>query len=167
MFHFDYDPKHEPTVADYLPKLKNRLEKQARMRVLEIDLFQLVYEFVDSKGYLEKAYHTELDKGSDSLFRALKSLVRPAKLVTAVKERLAEGGDMVWITGVGAAWPLVRSHAVLNNLHGVLEGIPLVMYLPSEYTGQELRLLGEFTDDNYYHAFPLLPRTHTWGVGPA
>jgi hypothetical protein len=50
----------------------------------------------------------------------------------------------------------VRSHNVLNNLHQVLDSVPVVMFYPGRYSGQNLQLFGTIKDDNYYRAFPLV-----------
>ena len=34
--------------------------------------------------------------------------------------------------------------------------VPVVMFYPGEYDGQELVLFGEIKDDNYYRAFKLV-----------
>ena len=64
--------------------------------------------------------------------------------------------SVVFITGIGKCYPLLRSHTVLNNLHQVIDSVPVVMFYPGEYDGQELVLFGEIKDDNYYRAFKLV-----------
>jgi hypothetical protein len=63
---------------------------------------------------------------------------------------------VVFITGVGKCYPIVRSHNVLNNLHQVLDSAPVIMFYPGEYTGHGLKLFGTLKDDNYYRAFQLI-----------
>ena len=89
---------------------------------------------------------------------ALRSLIRPDTLAKGIAAKLSEPHDLVLLTGVGAAFPLVRSHTVLNNLHAVVDRVPLVMFFPGSYSGHDLRLFGLLKDDNYYRAFPLVPR---------
>ena len=48
------------------------------------------------------------------------------------------------------------SHTVLNNLHQVIDNVPVVLFYPGNYDGQELVLFGEIKDDNYYRAFKLV-----------
>jgi hypothetical protein len=47
----------------------------------------------------------------------------------------------------------------LNNLHAIIERVPLVMFFPGTYDGLELKLLDEIKDDNYYRAFKLVDRS--------
>jgi hypothetical protein len=40
----------------------------------------------------------------------------------------------------------------------VLDKVPVVMFFPGAYDGHELKLFNTLKDDNYYRAFPLIPR---------
>ena len=57
----------------------------------------------------------------------------------------------------GSAWPLLRAHTLLNNLHTVMGQTPLVLFYPGRYDGQSLRLFGKLKNTNYYRAFKLVP----------
>lgn len=159
-FHiFDYEPTDEPTVQAYLPRLKDNLKAlDPAVTVLEVNLYTLILETLRSRNYLERAFALERQQGSAALRAALRGLIRPDTLAQRIGAALSEPHDLVFITGVGAAFPLVRSHTVLNNLHAVVDRVPLVMFFPGSYSGHDLRLFGLLKDDNYYRAFPLVPR---------
>jgi hypothetical protein len=78
-----------------------------------------------------------------------------------IANRICEGNkpatDIIFITGVGKAYPIIRSHTVLNNLHSRIDTTPVIMFFPGVYDS-ELRLFGEITDDNYYRALRLIER---------
>lgn len=154
---FAYDAGLEPRVAGYLPTLRDRL-RQADVPVIEIDLYRLILELLDARNLLEQSFKLEAERGSAGLEKALKKIVRPERIVEAIREKLSVPHRLAFLTGVGAAYPLVRSHTVLNNLHAVIDTVPLVMFFPGTYTGQELQLFGRLKDDNYYRAFPLLQK---------
>ena len=59
--------------------------------------------------------------------------------------------DVVFFTGIGKVWPLLRSHNLLNNLQNIIEK-PLILFYPGQYTGQDLSLFGLFESSNYYRA---------------
>jgi Domain of unknown function (DUF1788) len=157
-FVFDFEPKFAPRVEAHLARMKPKLEQEHRVRVLEINLFTLVLETLEERGFLERAFALESQQGPEAFMRALAPLIRPEPLRDRIAKKLLVAHDQVWLTGIGAVWPLLRSHVILNNLHDVVDRTPLVMFFPGEYDGQELRLFGAFKDDNYYRAFPLLPR---------
>ena len=158
-FHiFAYDAKDEPIVSSYLPKLLQTLTGPAHgLRVLVLDLYRMSLDLLDARGVLDQAFELERAKGTAEMEKAIRRIVRPENLVALVRERI-EGAepDLIFMVGVGAAYPLVRSHTILNNLHAVVDRVPLVMFFPGSYDGQELRLFDTLKDDNYYRAFPLL-----------
>ncbi len=153
---FSYDPEFEPVVSGFLPRLRERLG-QAGVKVIEFNLYTLILDLLREKDVLEDTFALEARKGVTGLEKALKKIVRPEQIVALVEARLVEPRDLVFLTGVGAAYPLIRSHTVLNNLHPVIDKVPVVMFFPGSYDGQELRLFNKLKDDNYYRAFPLLP----------
>jgi hypothetical protein len=73
----------------------------------------------------------------------------------------------VLLSGVGNAYPLLRSHTLLNNLHSIMGQTPLVMFYPGKYDQTSLRLFGKSgttggahhgrsRNANYYRAFRLV-----------
>lgn len=159
-FHiFDYPPEREPDVAAALPKIVTAVEAQG-VKVTVVDLYRTLLGLLEKRGYLEKTLDLEAKRGSAALRSALKPLLSPDKVADAVSAMAAEtGAELLLLSGVGAAYPLLRSHSLLNNLQERLSQIPVVMFFPGMYDGQELRLFGLLKDDNYYRAFRLLPDT--------
>lgn len=156
---FDYDPQDQPTVQAYIPKLLDQLKMlQKSLVVTEINLYHAMLAILESRGFLEKALQLESSKGNAKLHKAMASVIRPEKVVEYIEQQCKGEEDLIFLTGVGASWPVIRSHTILNNLHAVLDQTPVVMFFPGSYDGQELRLFNALKDDNYYRAFPLIPR---------
>ena len=76
-------------------------------------------------------------------------------IIQHIKDHTPEKA-IIFITGIGKSYPILRSHIVLNNLHQIIDTVPVVMFYPGKYNGQELMLFGEIKDDNYYRAFKLV-----------
>ena len=159
---FDYDPEDELIVRDHknflIRKINNDPEKPD---IIEFDLFKIMIEILEDKGYLEKTFKMEEKMGSQKMIKKLKttlSLKGDARLFTNYISKRVKENQIIFITGVGKAWPIVRSHKVLNNLHPVIENNPLIMFFPGNYDGASLSLFDEIHDDNYYRAFALVPR---------
>lgn len=156
---FDYDPKDELRVREYLPQLKNFLEKENRgFKIQVFDLYDIIIEFFEQRGYLEKNFIMEEKKGSDDLFdkmrKALKVATNNDWIVRYIEEHL-ENNAVVFITGVGKAYPIIRSHVILNNLQTIIEDKPLILFYPGSYENGKLQLFDKFTDDHYYRAFKI------------
>lgn len=158
---FDYSPKDEMIVRERIPFIKSKAQSSYNINIVEIDLYEAIIEILESKGYLKKNFEMEEKKGSEFVMNATKKALRLTLsndlLVKYIVEK-SEGCDIVFLTGVGKAWPLVRSHTILNNLHKEIEDMPLVMFFPGSYDGGTLMLFEEFKDDNYYRAFPLVDK---------
>ena len=60
------------------------------------------------------------------------------------------------INGVGSAYPLIRTHNLLNNLQPFMGQTPLVVFYPGLYDGQSLKLFGQLGEKPYYRAFRLV-----------
>jgi hypothetical protein len=66
--------------------------------------------------------------------------------------------DILFLTGIGEVYPLIRSHNILNNLQKVAREKPTVMFYPGDYKhslekGASLELFELLRDDKYYRAF--------------
>lgn len=156
---FDYDAEYEPLVQEYVTRLKSQLTSPPNQLILlEIDLYKTILEILAERGVLKKAFELEVTKGNAVLAKTIAPLVRSDRVIDYIQKQLKGNENLAIVTGVGASWPLLRSHTILNNLHPVLDKIPLVMFFPGSYDGHELRLFDTFKDDNYYRAFPLIPR---------
>ncbi|MBU5317587.1 DUF1788 domain-containing protein [Clostridium bornimense] len=156
---FDYNPQYELLIRDRVRFIKEKAKKSYNLNIIEFDLYEVILEILDSKGYLQKNFHIEEKKGSEQVFTATKKTLRLTldnDLVVKYIEQRLEGTDIVFLTGIGKAWPIIRSHTILNNLHRIVEKQPLVMFFPGDYDGGTLMLFNLFKDDNYYRAFPLV-----------
>ncbi len=154
---FDYPPEEELLVRDTVSRIISNLESRS-IGVLEIDLYELCVEIATKKIGEEKLIDFERTKGSDKLLKNLKLTLKPDGLKTVIQQRMDEAADfhIIFLTGVGKAWPMMRSHTILNNLQPVLGNIPLVTFYPGKFSGFDLSLFGKFRDANYYRAFRLI-----------
>jgi len=159
---FDYDPEDELIVREHINFLKEKVNNDNReITIREFDLFEIVLETIKDKGYLEKVFEMEKQKGTESILTPIKKTLRLTQnndlIVDYIRNRI-EDNDVVFLTGVGKAWPIIRSHTVLNNLHSVVDNVPLIMFYPGTYSGHDLHLFDEISDQNYYRAFNLVDR---------
>lgn len=158
---FDYDPEYELLIRDRVEFIKDKVKGAYGLKIVEFDLYEIMLELLDSKGYLKKNFIMEEKKSSEQVFTATKKALRLTLdndlLVQYISERL-DDADIVFLTGIGKAWPIIRSHTVLNNLHRIVEKQPLVMFFPGTYDGGSLMLFNYLKDDNYYRAFQLIDK---------
>jgi Domain of unknown function (DUF1788) len=128
------------------------------MRVYHVNLFTFVLDYLKKRNLLDKAIQMQREKGDASLKKALAGPLYETKLGAQFAEvARPDRHDLVVVSGVGAVWPLLRTHSLLNNLQPVMGKTPLVLFYPGRYDGQSLRLFGKLKSNNYYRAFKLVP----------
>lgn len=159
---FDYDPEDEIIVREHIKFLKQKINNDGMdFSIREIDLYEIMIEILAEKGYLKKVFEMEKKKGTDAILKPIKNTLRLTQkndlVVEYIRERVQEN-DIVFLTGIGKIWPIIRSHTVLNVLHSVIDRVPLIMFYPGTYSGQDLNLFDEISDQNYYRAFKLVER---------
>lgn len=149
-----YNAKQEIQVRESIGLLKNKLSNHG-IEVLEINLFELSCELLESNGGLERMYMVERAKGSQKFLRALQSALNIHEvLLPKIREIIESSNSQVYfLTGIGLVFPFIRSHNILNNLQSVAKESPTVAFFPGDYNGHTLNLFGLLKDDNYYRAF--------------
>lgn len=157
---FDYEACDELIVRNKIAALKKQNNSEADgFQIIEYDLYKMILGILEERGYLEKCIQFEKIKGREYLYNAVSKMLRLTSddnlIVNKIENETPEH-SVVFLTGVGKAYPFVRSHNVLNNLHQVLDRVPVVMFYPGNWNGQSLSLFGTINDGNYYRAFPLI-----------
>lgn len=159
---FDYSPREEIYVRNHISYVKERINNGNKgFKIIEFDLFHLMIQVLQEEGYLEAFYELEKENGffdmADNLVETLGlDEINDLNLIIGkiVQEDLTD--SIVFLTGVGKCHPIIASHNILNNLHQVLDSVPVVLFYPGEYSGQELKLFGTLDSHNYYRAFRLV-----------
>ena len=159
---FDYHAKDELFVRSHIKYLKEKINNSNRgFRIVEFDLFHLMIEILKEEDYLEAFFDLEKENG---FMDCAESLVETLGLDETNELNLIIGKIMendltdsvVFLTGVGKCHPIIASHNILNNLHQVLDSVPVILFYPGEYSGQDLKLFGTMDSHNYYRAFRLV-----------
>lgn len=149
-------PEKQTQVDQLLPHLIKRLDT-ANIPVLEINLYKHCIGLLEKQDVLQNALETEHELSKSEYMEALNGPLDVQKEVIPSIKKLMDSSDakVVFLTGIGAIYPIIRSHTILNNLQALVKEIPLVMFFPGNYNNFSLNLFGRLKDDNYYRAFNL------------
>lgn len=157
---FDYPPDKELIVRERIGYMKAKNSRGTDgFELVVFDLYDIVIDLLEQEGFMEQCFRFEKKKGLERIVKAVGNLLQvndDESLIVKYLQEHTPQEAVVFLTGVGKCYPLLRSHKVLNNLHQAIDRVPVVMFYPGQYDGQELVLFSEIKDDNYYRAFRLV-----------
>lgn len=157
---FDYPPDKELEVRSHIKYLQNKnLKALYGFNLVVFDLYEIIINFLKDKNYLDKCFDFEhktgLEKVTTAIGNSMKFNNDDSYIVNYIKNNTL-ANSVVFLTGIGKCYPILRSHKVLNNLHQAFVTAPVVLFFPGTYNEQELILFNKIKDDNYYRAFKLI-----------
>lgn len=149
-----YNAKQELEVQEAIRLLKNKMQNSG-IPILELNLYDISCDILEKKGGIERIFRAEKKRSKEKFLRALQSSLNIHEvLIPEIKHRIdTTDAKIYFLTGIGAVFPFIRSHSILNNLQNVAKEAPTLMFFPGNYNGHSLELFGLFKDDNYYRAF--------------
>ena len=156
---FDYPPEYELMVRDDIKYLEDMLSKKHKnIRFVNINLLHALVDYLDDRNFTQKAINLQKTKGHHALLKALKGPLHMDKFIPYLNKKYSVNEkDLIFITGIGSVWPVMRAHNILNSMHSVFTDKPVVLFYPGHYNGQSMSLFGKIPSDNYYRAFKLVP----------
>lgn len=157
---FDYPPQQELVVRQRIEWMKQKNEKGGDdFKLVVFDLYDLTIDLLEKEGFLEQCYRFEEKRGMDRIVKAVGNLLcindDNSLIVQHIEQNTPENA-IVFLTGIGKCFPMLRSHKVLNNLSQSFGRVPVLLFFPGTYDEQSLNLFDEVKDDNYYRAFRLV-----------
>lgn len=170
----EYPASEATDIERMQQQLTNRLQSLSvpalggcGVKALEINLYDLCIELLQAREGSDDGIslwgdilrvEPEVDK--DQLLELLQNVLSIEEyLIPAIGQRLQQAQyDVLFLSGIGEAFPYIRSHNVLNNLQSTAKDKPTVLFFPGEYRhslaqGASLELFGLLHDDKYYRAF--------------
>ena len=158
---YPYNASKQAEMDDMVKLLVSQLASNG-VPVLEINLFNLLLDCMKKNDDLEWELEHEQERSRDEMLTELQGILDvETEIVPAIRKlREATPHKLLFLTGIGACYPVLRAHVLLNNLFSVVNDVPLVMFFPGEYcqvpgSGATLELFGRFRGDGYYRAFNL------------
>jgi len=155
-FHvFTFEPEEQVEVDKAITGLMVKLKNQG-IQLLDLNLYDILIELLNAELGEGVVFELEEEMNRDDFVDAVLSTVNLDEVfIPEIKRRINNSdADLYFITGVGLAYPLIRSHKILNNIQSIAVKSPTVIFYPGDYDGKYLRLFGRLKK-NYYKAFKL------------
>ena len=158
---FDYPPEKELEVRERIEYMKKKNQKGVDgFELVVFDLYDMVMDYLERKSFVNSYMRYEKRRGFNYIVRAVTTSMKVNEEDSIIVQKIVEQtpeNAIVFLTGVGKCYPMLRSHKILNTLHQHgLRKTPVVLFFPGTYNEQELILFNEIKDDNYYRAFKLV-----------
>lgn len=141
---FDYDPEKELYVRGEIGDII-RQEKAAPtgVTIQVFDLFTIMLTIVDQFGYREAFIDLEKSNGITQVIDWMNNIMEMNEehnlVVQYISDHLnKDGPTIVFITGVGQVYPIIRAHKVLNTMTQVIDQIPVMMFYPGNYNSVDV-----------------------------
>ena len=137
---FDYPPEYELEVRERVEYLKKKNQKGVDgFELVVFDLYDIIMDYLEKEDFLEQCYRFEKRRGLDRITKAVNSAMKinddDSYIVQYIRDHTPENA-VVFLTGIGKCYPILRSHKVLNNLHQAFVRVPVVMFFPGTYDEQ-------------------------------
>lgn len=156
---FAYPPEDELDVRSHITFLMEQIpHHRPGLRVKHVNLFDFAIGHLENRKLLDKTMRMQREKDSKHVIAQLEKILDPEKTKNVFSDTAAPAEhDLVFVSGVGSVYPMIRTHKLLNNIHSVMGSTPIVLFYPGRYDGKHLALFGKLKSDNYYRAFKLVP----------
>ena len=151
-----YAPQEEMTVRHFIQSVREQFAGSPSIRIMFYDLYDLLVTICRERRVFDQLPALERSKGQQVLLKQVQQVAKPEAYVSRMQYGDHRKGDIIVISGAGKVFPYMRSHNILNNLQHLFDDVPVVLFYPGEYDGQQLKLFGKFMDDHYYRAFRLV-----------
>ena len=159
---FDYEPDQELIVRERVEELQKKdTQLKFGYELVVYDLYELMIRLLKEEDIFDDLLSVEETEGTQYVFDSISDVLKfdePDSLIIHHIIRNTPSDAVVFLTGIGKCFPILRSHKILNNLHQVMDHCPVVLFFPGWYNGNSLNIFNEVKDDNYYRAFPIVER---------
>lgn len=162
-FIYHFPPAWALDVEGLRDRVKTKLQSDDGLSVVEINLYDLAIGLLKDRGVWERVLDLEPRMDKAGFGEVMQGMLDPHDhLAPAIRALLGDQpSDMVFLTGIGEAFPFIRTHTVLENLQSVVTGRPMLVWFPGIYeftqtSGHQLRALNLSASDSYYRAKDIL-----------
>lgn len=162
---FAYPADEEIKVRKYVSRLRDNIcEENLDFKVVLFDLFDLFIQTLKENDDLENVLELESEDGSkeivDVLSGSFGTFDKSNPIYSIIEGAIAKEDDAVlFLTGIGKCYPVLRAHNVLSNLSNNLrlkngKSLPVVIFYPGTCSSnnRELKLFGSINDIHNYKA---------------
>lgn len=141
---FDYPAEDELKVRTYLKVLI----EQSPMRIKNINLFEFFLNLFE--GDIEDLLEISDEEGLKGLVESTETVLDNEQTLVESFIKAAGDAELILITGVGNAFPLMRSSKLLKILSTYAYRRTIILFYPGQFTGLNLCLFHKLNNEDQY-----------------
>ncbi|WP_240366814.1 DUF1788 domain-containing protein [Bombilactobacillus bombi] len=154
---FAYNPHEEMQVRERINYLQANPIGNLNIQVFNI--FDIVLDYINQFHYQKPLMQMELAHGLTEVIVQINNILEMDEdnniIVQYINNHLADSKSVIFLTGIGQIYPILRAHKILNTMTQIIDEYPVVMFYPGSYDGLSLKAFGKVEDSNYYRAFSI------------
>ncbi|AKP67179.1 DUF1788 domain-containing protein [Companilactobacillus ginsenosidimutans] len=155
-----YDAEDELQVREEVKSIESQLNHETvGVDILEFNVYDIMWKILDDMGIKDDVLEMESDEGMSYLIEQLNNALEMTDsenmFVKYMKDHIPDKDVVIFVTGIGEIFPLIRAHKILNSMHQIIDDVPVVLFYPGKYNSLNLSMFGEAIEDNYYRAFQI------------
>lgn len=124
-----YDPHDERAAREVRYALINDLKVRGH-RVCDVDLYVLYMQLLDESDSYEDVVEVEPEYDADAFIDMMNDIVDAETMIVPTIIDRIDCADLLFLSGVGACYPFLRVHRLLEMLH---PDVPMVTFFPGMY----------------------------------
>lgn len=151
---FCYEAEDEMTVRHFIEQIATDQTLNCNLRVC--NLYEIFLEICDDMDITEEIFEMEEADGSESMFHELQLTIGESEFVEKIQCEPYKVGDVLMLTGVGAVFPFMRIHSLLEALQPHFSDTPILVMYPGKFDGRHVKLFNRLKQQDYYRAFNVI-----------
>lgn len=151
---FCYEPEDEMAVRQFIAQVKT--DQDLRCNLIERNLYEVFLAACEALDIMDSIAEMEEEDGGLFLLDQLHAAIGDADFVERIDYHPHHPGDVLLLTGVGAVFPFMRIHVLLEALQPYFPDIPILVMYPGSFDGHHLKLFNRLKPNDYYRAFSVI-----------
>ncbi len=148
---FCYEPEKEMVVRHFVEQLMT--DTSLKCHPIVRNLYDIFLEICSDIDILDAASEIEAADGSEYLLEQLHSTIGTDEFIERLKFGEHRQGDILILSGVGAVFPFMRVHKLLEAMQPHFPKTPILVLYPGIFDGYHLKLFNMLQPNDYYRAF--------------
>ena len=147
-FLFAYQGEQEAYVNKSVQEILMKAEEHQK-KIVEVNLFDVFTTLFAEE--LEDVFALAESEGLEMLLDAVEPTLNDSDSLVEVFNTLSKDSDVVLLTGVGTAYPIIHTSGILKRLATSGHSKPIIVFYPGTFNGTQLKLFDrhETVEDEY------------------